>query len=57
MSRWTEEPVRVLTAVQKSAEGIVGDGHEPDIRRTHRAEGPNGPREGINGVATRTYDS
>jgi hypothetical protein len=43
--------------MQKSAEGIVGVGHEPGIRKPHHAEGPNGPREGINGVATRTYDS
>jgi hypothetical protein len=43
--------------MQKSAKGIVGAGHEPDIRTSHRVEGPNGPREGINGVATRTHDS
>ena len=30
-----------LTAAQKSAEGVVGGGHEPDIRKPHRAEGPN----------------
>ena len=46
-----------VTAVQKSAEGVVGDGHEPVNRKPHRTEGPNGPREGINGVATRPYDS
>jgi len=43
--------------VQKSAKGIVGDGHEPDTRKSHLAEGLNGPRKGINGVATRAYDS
>jgi len=51
------EPRGSLTAVQKSAEGIVGGGHEPDIRKPHPTEGPNGPRKGINRVATRTYDS
>ena len=51
------EPQGALTAVQKSAEGVVGDGHEPGTRKSHRAEGPNGPRKGINRVATRTYDS
>jgi hypothetical protein len=43
--------------MQKSAEGVVGAGHEPVHRKPHPTEGPNGPREGINGVATRTYDS
>ena len=51
------EPQGALTTVQKSAEGIVGGGNEPGCRRSHPVEGPNGPREGINGVAIRTYDS
>ncbi len=50
------EPQGSLTAVQKSADGIVGgDGSDPEVGR--RTEGLNGPREGINGVATRTQDS
>ena len=39
------------TAVQKSAEGVVGV-TRADIRNL--GEGPNGPRKGLNGVATRT---
>ena len=37
----------LLTAAQRSAEGIVG----------HPAEGPNGPRKGLIGAASRTRDS
>src|SRR5262249_19165706 len=29
--------------MQKSAKGVVGAGHEPDDRKPHRTEGPNGP--------------
>lgn len=57
MSARTEETATSPIAMQKSAEGVVGDGNEPDDRRPHRTEGPNGPREGINGVAHRTHDS
>ena len=47
-----------LTAVQKSAEGILGGGNEPgDAGWSHPTEGPNGPQTGINGEAPRTPDS
>jgi hypothetical protein len=47
-----------MTAAQKSADGIVGGGNEPaDDRRSHPAEGPNGPRKGLNGKASRTWIS
>ena len=45
-------PFSYVKTIGKSAEHLpVGD------RKPHHAEGPNGPREGINGVATRTQDS
>jgi hypothetical protein len=60
----TETGGHRLTAAQKSAEGIIGAGNEPVIgvsptqsRRTHRAEGPNGPRKGLNGRASRSENS
>ncbi len=43
----TKEVGRRMTAVQKSAEGIVGGG-------LPATEGPNGPRKGLNGAAIRT---
>jgi len=70
VSRWTEGAARVPDrgaevsrghsrfVVGKASEALQRRKVEQQIGRTgNGAEGPNGPRKGINGVATRTQDS
>jgi hypothetical protein len=70
VSAWTEGAARVLDRGAEVSRGhsrfVVGKANEAlqcrkaeitDRPSRNGAEGPNGPREGINGVATRTQDS
>ena len=47
------EPKGTQSAAQESAEGILGGGNEPENRKSHPTEGPNGLPEGANGAASR----
>jgi hypothetical protein len=70
VSAWTEgaarRPDRGAEVSRGRSRSVVGKAIEALQRRKaeqqigqagNGAEGPNGPREGINGVATRTHDS
>ncbi len=54
MSPWTEGLARVSDRDAEVSGRHSRRGNETARRKSDRDEGPNGPREGINGVATRS---